>query len=105
MSKVVKIAAASLTLFALFNGLIQEKAQVEVEAAPWMADECTEALEVECAVDIERTVKACSAAFETGGADIIADIKCTKDLMADKKHCWPCICKEAQKRGWKIIGC
>lgn len=69
------------------------------------ADECPESLAVECAVDIERTVKACSAAFETGGSDIIADIKCTKDLLSDKKHCWPCICYEATKRGWKIVGC
>ena len=54
--------------------------------------ECTESLAVECVADIEMTVRACSAAFETQGADIIADIKCAKDLMADKKHCWPCIC-------------
>jgi hypothetical protein len=25
--------------------------------------------------------------------------------MADKKHCWPCICAEAKKRGWHVIGC
>ena len=67
--------------------------------------ECTKQLEVECAVDIEKTIKACSTAFETGGSDVIADIKCAKDLMSDKKHCWPCICAEAKKKGWHIIGC
>jgi hypothetical protein len=54
--------------------------------------ECNKELEVECAIDVERTVVACAKAFETGAADIIADIKCAKDLLADKKHCWPCIC-------------
>ena len=67
--------------------------------------ECTESLVVECAADIEMTVRNCAAAFETEGANIIADIKCAKDLLADKKHCWPCICAEAKIRGWHIIGC
>jgi hypothetical protein len=60
--------------------------------------ECTRELEIECAIDVERTVVACAKAFETGGADVIADIKCAKDLLADKKHCWPCICSEAKKK-------
>lgn len=67
--------------------------------------ECTKELEVECAIDVERTVVACAKAFETGGADVIADIKCAKDLLADKKHCWPCICAEAKKKSWHVIGC
>lgn len=67
--------------------------------------ECTKELEIECAIDVERTVVACAKAFETGGADVIADIKCAKDLLADKKHCWPCICAEAKKKGWHVIGC
>ena len=54
--------------------------------------ECTEKLEIECAYDIERTVVMCAKAFETGGVDVIADLKCARDLMSDKKHCWPCIC-------------
>lgn len=69
------------------------------------AAECTKTLELECAVDIERTVVACAKAFETGGVDVIADIKCAKDLLSDKKHCWPCICAEAKKKHWHIIGC
>jgi hypothetical protein len=67
--------------------------------------ECTKTLELECAIDIEKTVRACATAFETGGADVIADIKCAKDILSDKKHCWPCICAEAKKQGWHIIGC
>ena len=67
--------------------------------------ECTKQLEIECAVDIEKTVKACAAAFETGGSDVIADIKCARDLLSDKKHCWPCICAEAKQKHWHIIGC
>ena len=67
--------------------------------------ECTEKMAAECAVEVEQTVRACAKAFETEGADIIADIKCAKDLLADKKLCWPCICYEAQKRGWHVIGC
>lgn len=67
--------------------------------------DCTESLVVECAADIEMTIRACAAAFESQGSNIIADIKCAKDLLADKKHCWPCICAEAKKKGWHIIGC
>lgn len=55
-------------------------------------EECSKTIEIECAIEVERTVVACAKAFETGGADIIADIKCAKDLLSDKKHCWPCIC-------------
>lgn len=67
--------------------------------------ECTDKMAAECAVEVEQTVRACAKAFETEGADIVADIKCAKDLLADKKLCWPCICYEAQKRGWHVIGC
>lgn len=109
MSKIVKTAVASLTLFAAYYGFIELEKEPQVQAdivtGPWIAEECTEKLELECVVDIERTVKACAAAFETEGADIIADIKCAKDLLADKKHCWPCICAEAKKKGWHVIGC
>lgn len=105
MSKIVKTTAAALSLFAIYYALSEEKPAFEAFSAPWIAEECTEALEVECLVDIERTVTACAKAFETEGADIIADIKCTKDLLADKKHCWPCICAEAKKKGWHVIGC
>ena len=71
----------------------------------FLVADCTAQLAVECAFDIEKTVVACAAAFESGGANIIADLKCTKDLLADKKTCWPCICYEAQKKSWHIIGC
>jgi hypothetical protein len=82
--------------------------QAEPTVSPYafyQETQCTESLVVECAADIELTVRNCAAAFETGGANIIADIKCAKDLLSDKKHCWPCICAEAKKKGWKIIGC
>ena len=101
MSKLAKATAVALSLFAAFYAMQEEKNI----SAPWTAEECTESLEVECVVDIERTVKACAKAFETEGADIVADIKCAKDLLADKKHCWPCICAEAKQKGWHIIGC
>lgn len=67
--------------------------------------DCTNQLAVECAFDIEKTVVHCAAAFESEGANIVADLKCAKDLLADKKTCWPCICYEAQKKGWHVIGC
>ena len=105
MTKTAAILAAALSAFALFYSQTQPESQIEVPQGPWVAQECTKELEVECAVDIEKTVKACAKAFETGGVDIIADIKCTRDLMADKKHCWPCICAEAKKQGWHIVGC
>jgi hypothetical protein len=58
-----------------------------------------------CIVDIQRTIKECAKAYETKGSDIVADLKCAKDLLADKKDCWPCICASAKKFGWKVIGC
>ena len=100
----VAVVAALFTALALYH---LQPAQPQPEPFDYLNvnAECTKQLEVECAVDIEKTVKACSAAFETGGSDIIADIKCARDLMSDKKHCWPCICAEAKKKGWHIIGC
>ena len=68
-------------------------------------DECTEKMQAECAVDIERTAKNCAKAFATEGAGIISDIKCLKDLKADKVKCWPCLCKEAQEKGWHNLDC
>lgn len=82
-----------------------ETETVQMEMPSIFTTDCTESLAVECVVDIEMTVKACAAAFESQGANIIADIKCAKDLLADKKHCWPCICAEAKKKGWHVIGC
>lgn len=73
---------------------------------PTMAPEkCTKELRIACAVEVEKTVKACAKAFETEGADIVADIKCVKDLLADKKLCWPCICDAAKEEGWHVVGC
>lgn len=72
---------------------------------PYRVENCTETLEIECAVEVERTVVTCAKAIETEGADVIADIKCAKDLLGDKKYCWPCICALAKKKNWKIIGC
>lgn len=92
----VAAIVAILASLALYN-LRPESNNLEVEAQPTfdylnINAECTKTLEVECAVDIEKTVVACAKAFETGGTDVIADIKCAKDLLSDKKHCWPCIC-------------
>lgn len=97
-------AAVLLAVYSPTEKTSQPEA-VKMEMPVIFNTDCTEALVVECAADIEMTVRACAAAFETQGANIIADIKCAKDLMADKKHCWPCICAEAKKRGWHVIGC
>lgn len=72
---------------------------------PWMYDECTQSMVIDCAASIESTVKTCSKAYADKGKNIQADLACIKDLMADRKRCWPCICAEAQKRGWKVWGC
>lgn len=109
MTKTAAIIAAALSVFAAFYSATlpeaQTEAPVEAESFPWNAETCTEKLEIECAIEVERTVRACSKAFETAGADVIADIKCAKDLLGDKKFCWPCICSEAKKKGWHVIGC
>lgn len=106
MTKTAAFLASALTVFAiLYSASNPENVGEVVSRAPWIAEECTEKLEIECVVDVEKTVRACATAFETGGSDIIADIKCAKDLLADKKHCWPCICAEAKKKGWHVIGC
>ena len=110
MSKKLALVAVSLLLatFALYQ-LNNQSATPALQKEPFdylaVNAECTKTLEVECALDVERTVVACAKAFETGGADVIADIKCAKDLLSDKKHCWPCICSEAKKKGWHIVGC
>lgn len=110
MSKAAGIVAVIMTIvmgWVYFENASSKtpNIQTEGETYPWDADECTESLAVQCAVDIELTVKSCAKAFETEGADVVADIKCAKDLLSDKKNCWPCICFEAKKRGWHIIGC
>lgn len=90
----------------MIRAAIQEERVTKVTPfEEFLVADCTAQLAVECAFDIEKTVVACAAAFESGGANIIADLKCTKDLLADKKTCWPCICYEAKKKGWHIIGC
>jgi len=108
----VYVIVALISAIAFYNFNISDsQLQTEINDvkvdyfAKYGAEECTKTLEIECAIDIERTVVSCAKAFETEGADVIADIKCAKDLLADKKHCWPCICGEAKKKGWHIIGC
>lgn len=113
MAKIIFILAAVIFAVSAFSlsdisEMLNVRSQMEgiKQMNPFIKNtDCTKQLAAECALDIERTVKACAAAFESEGANIIADIKCAKDLMADKKHCWPCICYEAQQKGWKIIGC
>ena len=95
----------SETEFAKLDGIVKSTPHPTKSFNPFEVQDCTTQLAIECAFDIEKTVVACAAAFESGGANIIADLKCTKDLLADKKTCWPCICFEAKKKGWNIIGC
>lgn len=99
------ILAASIALYGVSSPETQLSAVPEPFDYVNFNTDCNKELEIECAIDVERTVVACAKAFETGAADVIADIKCAKDLLADKKHCWPCICAEAKKKGWKVIGC
>ncbi len=109
MTKTALILTSAVSILALLLSgsqpeLSQSLTETEV-VGPSAPAECTWQLELECAIVIESTVLACSKAFETQGSDIIADIKCAKDLMADKKACWPCICAEAKKKGWHVVGC
>ena len=113
MSKTLIVALSTIVAAALLlasyapaqQQVTVETETVQMEMPSIFTTDCTESLVVECAADIEMTVRACAAAFESQGSNIIADIKCAKDLLADKKHCWPCICAEAKKKGWHIIGC
>lgn len=110
MSKITKFLVASLSVLGAYYSFTQNEDILEVEhaegdVAPWIQEECTPQLELGCAVFIEQTVVMCSKAFETEGKDIVADIKCAKDLLADKKLCWPCICALANKKEWHVIGC
>lgn len=57
-----------------------------------MAQECTPALALACAVTVQATIRSCAAAAASQGANIIADIKCAKNLLANKKYCLPCVC-------------
>lgn len=98
LGMILAALVAAAVLVAVYSPIKQSGVQQvevvsgQVEMPAIFATVCTEALVVECAVDIEMTVRACAAAFESQGANIIADIKCAKDLLADKKNCWPCIC-------------
>ena len=47
----------------------------------------------------------CEKAAKEKGMDQTADINCIKFLMSSKKDCWPCICQNAKRFGWKIRGC
>lgn len=108
MKGIVAIAITALIASVIiFNIDAPATPSIAVEPIDYMNinAECNKELELECAVDVERTIIACAKAFETGGASVIADIKCAKDLLADKKHCWPCICAEAKKKGWHVVGC
>jgi hypothetical protein len=101
------ILATSLAVYSMTSAEPQTaiaRPDIETDYFNYNTD-CTKELEIECAIDVERTVVACAKAFETSGADVIADIKCAKDLLSDKKHCWPCICAEAKKKSWHVIGC
>ncbi len=57
-------------------------------------DECTDTRAAECAVFVTSVIEACVTAMETGGADIIADIRCARarKLITTKKDCLPCLC-------------
>lgn len=106
MNKILLLVLALISFASAFS--INEKMNAQflgLKSALFGDKDCSIQLAAECAFDIDRTVRACSAAFDGEGTNIIADLKCAKDLMASKKHCWPCICYEAQKRGWKVIGC
>ena len=48
MSKLAKATAFALSVAAVFYAMQEEKPI----SAPWIAEECTESLEVECVVDI-----------------------------------------------------
>ena len=101
---IIALVTLLIAFMTFYN--IQTSSHLQKES-PFLsyAPECTKELEVECIFDIRKTIQACAKAYETEGADIVADIKCAKDLMADKKHCWPCICAEAKKEHWHVIGC
>lgn len=78
------IATVSLlTLLALFLA-VQNNYQPSLGSIIQNGDECTEKMQAECGLELERTAKNCAKAFATDGAGIISDIRCLKDLKADK---------------------
>lgn len=90
MKTSVAALVSFLTLLAIFAAFHQD--QKPETSFILQDDECTDKMKAECAVDIERTAKNCAKAFATEGAGIISDIKCLKDLKADRAKCWPCLC-------------
>lgn len=95
--------ASILALAAVFS-----ISQADTPSSPQLTlheEDCTEKMQAECALDLERTAKNCAKAFASEGTGIISDIKCLKDLKADKAKCWPCLCEEAKEKGWHNLDC
>ncbi len=117
MSK--KIIFTTLAAVALLLGLaFVKESSVQPEVATvnnhahgltemYRNDECTDTRAAECAVFVASVIEACATAMETGGADIIADIRCARarKLITTKKDCIPCLCDEVKKRGWDWVEC
>ena len=66
-------------------------------------DKCPEPLAVECMATIQMSIRDCTQSAKHP-TDISAEVGCVKDLMSDKKLCWPCICEESNKF-IKVKGC
>ena len=106
MKNIVLAAVAAVTLLTIMATVtVRQPEEQQNLTFSLKDDECTETMKAECAIDIERTAKNCAKAFATEGAGIISDIKCLKDLKADKAKCWPCLCEEAKEKGWHNLDC
>lgn len=101
MIKAITILAALLLITTVTGFFIPPKVlQIKDSFSIFnlLNDQCPEALAVECAADVQLTIKECSKAIDEK-IDIEADLHCVKDLLADKKHCWPCVCYLAKQKG------
>jgi hypothetical protein len=53
-------------------------------------------LAVECAGDIQITERDCERAMKDT-KNVESKVACIKDILADKKACWSCICEVTKK--------
>lgn len=94
MKAVLFSIAAVLTTFAAISSYQNSNTPAETFSLRF-DDKCPEALAVECAASIQITHRDCEKALKDH--DLNAEMSCIKDLLSDRKVCWPCICEITDK--------
>ena len=95
MKAVVFSVAALLTALVALSYMSSERHSF-ASSALRLNKNCPEELAVACAGNIQMTERDC-AEVTKNPADLASELACVKDLLADKKACWSCICEVTKK--------